>query len=58
MALSLTGGRVVRAAEMLGITRHALRRKLEKYDLTGLRHRAGRRAGSRDAPEADEDGYI
>ncbi len=58
MALSLTGGRVVRAAEMLGITRHALRRKLEKYDLTGLRHRAGRRAEARDAPDADEDGYI
>ncbi len=55
LALSLTGGRVVRAAEMLGITRHALRRKLEKYDLTDLRHRA-RRPPSID--ETDDDQYI
>ena len=37
--LRLTGGRVVRAAEILGITRHALRRKLEKHNLGDLRAR-------------------
>ncbi|NVB41853.1 sigma 54-interacting transcriptional regulator [Pseudenhygromyxa sp. WMMC2535] len=37
MALALSEGRVVRAAELLGITRHALRRKLEKFGLTDLR---------------------
>ncbi len=37
--LRLTGGRVVRAAELLGITRHALRRKLEKHNLGDMRAR-------------------
>lgn len=37
LALRLSGGRVVRASELLGITRHALRRKLEKFGLNGLR---------------------
>ena len=37
LALKLSGGRVVRASEMLGITRHALRRKLEKFGLNDLR---------------------
>ncbi|RMG95125.1 MAG: sigma-54-dependent Fis family transcriptional regulator [Deltaproteobacteria bacterium] len=58
MALSLTGGRVVRAAEMLGITRHALRRKLEKYDLTGLRHRARSRAPDAEPGGPEDDNYI
>lgn len=33
LALRLADGRIVRAAELLGITRHALRRKLEKYGI-------------------------
>jgi len=37
LALKLSEGRVVRAAELLGITRHALRRKLEKFGLNDLR---------------------
>lgn len=37
LALKLSGGRVVRASELLGITRHALRRKLEKFGLNDLR---------------------
>jgi DNA-binding NtrC family response regulator len=37
LALRLAEGRIVRAAELLGITRHALRRKLEKFGLTELR---------------------
>lgn len=37
LALKISGGRVVRASELLGITRHALRRKLEKFGLTQLR---------------------
>jgi DNA-binding NtrC family response regulator len=49
LALRLTGGRVVRAAELLGITRHALRRKLEKHDLGDLRARL---------PGAARDGVI
>jgi DNA-binding NtrC family response regulator len=38
LALKLTGGRVVRASELLGITRHALRRKIEKFGLEEMRH--------------------
>jgi DNA-binding NtrC family response regulator len=37
LALKISGGRVVRASELLGITRHALRRKLEKFGLNDLR---------------------
>ncbi len=37
LALELADGRIVRAAELLGITRHALRRKLEKFGLEALR---------------------
>ncbi len=37
LALRLSGGRIVRASELLGITRHALRRKLEKFGLNDLR---------------------
>ncbi|GEM_PF-1295101 len=37
LALKLSGGRIVRASELLGITRHALRRKLEKFGLNDLR---------------------
>jgi DNA-binding NtrC family response regulator len=37
LALELSEGRIVRAAELLGITRHALRRKLEKFNLNDLR---------------------
>jgi DNA-binding NtrC family response regulator len=37
LALRLSEGRIVRASEMLGITRHALRRKLEKFGLNDLR---------------------
>jgi DNA-binding NtrC family response regulator len=37
LALRLSEGRIVRASELLGITRHALRRKLEKFGLTELR---------------------
>jgi DNA-binding NtrC family response regulator len=36
LALKLSDGRIVRASELLGITRHALRRKLEKFGLKGL----------------------
>ena len=39
LALRLCDGRLVRAADLLGITRHALRRKLEKYNLDDLRQR-------------------
>jgi len=39
LALRLASGRLVRASELLGITRHALRRKLEKYGLNELRAR-------------------
>jgi DNA-binding NtrC family response regulator len=37
LALRMSGGRIVRASELLGITRHALRRKLEKFGLNDLR---------------------
>ncbi|WP_198154478.1 helix-turn-helix domain-containing protein [Plesiocystis pacifica] len=37
LALQQSGGRIVRASEILGITRHALRRKLEKFGLNDLR---------------------
>jgi DNA-binding NtrC family response regulator len=37
LALRLSEGKIVRASELLGITRHALRRKLEKFGLTELR---------------------
>jgi DNA-binding NtrC family response regulator len=37
LALRLADGRIVRASELLGITRHALRRKLEKFGLNDLR---------------------
>lgn len=37
LALKLSEGRIVKASELLGITRHALRRKLEKFGLNGLR---------------------
>jgi DNA-binding NtrC family response regulator len=37
LALKLADGRIVRASELLGITRHALRRKLEKFGLNDLR---------------------
>lgn len=39
LALRITRGRVVKTAELLGITRHALRRKLEKHGLGDLRAR-------------------
>jgi len=50
LALELTDGRIVRAAELLGITRHALRRKLEKHGLNDLRRTAQR--------TDDDDAYI
>jgi DNA-binding NtrC family response regulator len=53
LALRLTGGRVVRTAELLGITRHALRRKLEKHGLTPQRE-----ADDDVALDEDEDSYI
>lgn len=34
LALELADGRIVRAAELLGITRHALRRKIDKFGVT------------------------
>lgn len=37
LALRLSDGRIVRASELLGITRHALRRKLEKFGLKEAR---------------------
>ena len=37
LALRLSGGNVVRASKLLGITRHALRRKLKKFGLNDLR---------------------
>lgn len=52
LALRLASGRLVRASELLGITRHALRRKLEKYGLNDLRARppgSGNNAGNDDA---------
>jgi len=51
LALKISGGRVVRASELLGITRHALRRKLEKFGLTELRARF-------DNAESDLDGPL
>ena len=51
LALDLTDGRVVRAAELLGITRHALRRKLDKHGLND------RRASSQPA-SLDCDAFI
>lgn len=55
LALELTGGRIVRAAELLGITRHALRRKLEKHGLTDLRRGPNVPAPR---PREDSDAYI
>ena len=49
LALELTDGRIVRAAELLGITRHALRRKLEKHGLNDLRRTAQRTDDDDDA---------
>jgi DNA-binding NtrC family response regulator len=54
LALRLCDGRLVRAADVLGITRHALRRKLEKYNLDELRQRG---PGTDDEDE-DEDAVI
>lgn len=54
LALQLTDGRIVRAAELLGITRHALRRKLEKHGLNDLR----RSATSAAVPQDDDDAFI
>lgn len=34
LALELADGRIVRAAELLGITRHALRRKIDKFGVS------------------------
>ncbi len=34
LALDLADGRIVRAAELLGVTRHALRRKIDKFGVT------------------------
>jgi DNA-binding NtrC family response regulator len=51
LALRLASGRLVRASELLGITRHALRRKLEKYGLHELRIRSGG-AGAEDGDDA------
>src|SRR5690606_10621834 len=45
LALRLASGRLVRASELLGITRHALRRKLEKYGLNELRARPSNSPG-------------
>lgn len=53
LALELTDGRIVRAAELLGITRHALRRKLEKHGLNDLR-----RASQRPDDDSDDDAVI
>lgn len=52
LALRLCDGRLVRAADLLGITRHALRRKLEKYNLDDLRQRGPL------PEEEDNDTYI
>jgi hypothetical protein len=49
LALDLADGRIIRAAELLGITRHALRRKLEKFGLHA------RHDGREDAPTAAPD---
>jgi DNA-binding NtrC family response regulator len=54
LALRIADGRLVRAAELLGITRHALRRKLGKYNLDSLRTRPG----NDDELETDRDAYI
>jgi len=50
LALRIASGRLVRASELLGITRHALRRKLEKYGLNDLRARP--HPGSDDSDDA------
>lgn len=46
LALELADGRIVRAAELLGITRHALRRKIDKFGVSA-------RAASATAPDPD-----
>ncbi len=52
LALKISDGRVVRASELLGITRHALRRKLEKFGLQDLRHTT---SDDDDAAESEPD---
>ena len=52
MVMSATGGNQVRAAEILGLNRNTLRRKLAEHGLTARmrtrrRRRTGRRSGSR-----------
>jgi DNA-binding NtrC family response regulator len=47
LALELADGRIVRAAELLGITRHALRRKIDKFGVN-----------ARPAPAPDPDVSI
>lgn len=47
LALELADGRIVRAAELLGITRHALRRKIDKFGVN-----------ARPAPAPDPDASI
>lgn len=50
LALRLAEGRIVRASELLGITRHALRRKLEKFGLTELRATAANDLDLKEGP--------
>jgi DNA-binding NtrC family response regulator len=64
LALRLADGRIVRAADLLGITRHALRRKLEKYGLQDLRRptasydAAPEPAGAPASSSEDDDAFI
>lgn len=52
LALRIADGRLVRAADLLGVTRHALRRKLEKYGLQELR------TAARAEPAPPDEGFI
>lgn len=52
LALRIADGRLVRAADLLGVTRHALRRKLEKYGLQDLR------TAPRSEPTPPDEGFI
>jgi len=49
LAFRISGGKVIRAAKLLGITRHTLRRKLEKFGLQGLRQHYGHGATTQGA---------
>lgn len=57
LALRLSGGRIVRASELLGITRHALRRKLEKFGLNNLRQQFENNGSNTAVANPEHPGY-